>query len=63
MTIQEIDKIVIFKINNAYIAWVKNDFIITLNINNDILEVPEEYQENIITLLNKEEGKNVLPSY
>ena len=37
------DKIIIFRIDNAYIAWVKNDSIITLNIDNNILEVPEEH--------------------
>ena len=43
MTVQEIDKIVIFRIDDAYIAWVRNDSIVTLNIDNDISEVPEEH--------------------
>ena len=63
MIIQEIDKIVISRINNTYIAQVKNDSIITLNIDNDILEVLEEYREDIITLFNKKKGEDILPSY
>ena len=63
MTIQEINKIIISKIDNTYIAWVKNDFIITLNINNNISEVPEEYQKDTVTLFNKKKGKDILPSY
>ena len=63
MTIQEIDEIIIFRINNTYIAWVKNDSIITLNIDNNMLEVLEEYWEDIITLFNKEEGEDILPPY
>ena len=57
------NKIIISRIDNTYIAWVKNDSIITPNINNDMLEVSEEYREDIIVLFNKEEGENVLPSY
>ena len=63
MTIQEIDKIVISRIDNTYIAWVKNDSIITPNINNDILEVPEEYQEDTVTLFSEKEGEDILPLY
>ena len=63
MTVQEMDKIIISRIDNAYIAWVRNDSIVTLNIDNNMLEVPEEYQKDIITLFNKEEGENVLPPY
>ena len=63
MIIQEIDEIIISRTDNAYIAQVKNDSIITPNIDNNILEVPEEYQEDIITLFNKKEGKDILPSY
>ena len=63
MIIQEIDEIVISRINNAYIAQVKNDSIITPNIDNDILEVPEEYQEDMVTLFNKKEGKDILPPH
>ena len=43
MIIQEINEIIISKIDNTYIAWVKNDSIVTLNTDNDILEVLEEY--------------------
>ena len=63
MTVQEINKIIISKTDNAYIVWVRNNSIVTPNIDNNISEVPEEYQEDMITLFNKEEGKDVLPSY
>ena len=63
MTVQEIDKIAISRTDDAYIAWVKNDSIVTLNINNDISEVPEEHREDIIALFSKEEGKDVLPPH
>ena len=63
MTVQEMDEIIISRIDNAYIAWVKNDSIVTPNIDNDMLEVPEEYQEDIIILFNKEKGEDALPSY
>ena len=63
MTVQEIDKIVISKIDNVYIVWVKNDSIVTLNIDNDMSEVLEEHQEDIITLFSEEEGEDVLPPY
>ena len=63
MTIQKIDKIVIFKTDNAYIAQIRNDSIITPNLDNDISEVLEEYQENTVALFNKKEGKDILPSY
>ena len=53
----------IFKIDDTYIAWVRNDSIITSKTDNDISEVLEEYQEDIITLFNKKDSKNVLPSY
>ena len=63
MTVQEIDEIVISRTDDAYIAQVKNDFIITLNIDNDMLEVPEEYQEDMTALFSEEEGKDILPPY
>ena len=63
MIIQKIDKIVISRIDNTYIAWVKNDSIITPNIDNNILEVPEEYREDITALFNKEKGEDVLPPH
>ena len=63
MTVQEMDKIVISRIDDAYIAWVRNDSIITPNIDNDISEVPEEHREDTAALFSKEEGKDVLPSY
>ena len=43
MIIQEIDKIIIFKIDNTYIAWVRNDSIINPNIDINISELPEEH--------------------
>ena len=63
MTIQEMDEITIFRTDNAYIAQVRNDSIVTLNINNDMSEVPEEHREDTITLFNKEESENTLPPY
>ena len=63
MTIQEIDKITISRTDNTYIAQVRNDSIITLNTDNDILEVPEEHREDIAALFNKEEGKDTLPPH
>ena len=63
MIIQEIDKIIISRTDNAYITQVKNDSIITPNIDNNILEVPEEYREDIIALFNKKKNKDILPPY
>ena len=63
MTIQEIDKIVISRTDNAYIAQVRNDSIVTPNTDNNMLEVLEEHREDTVTLFNKEEGEDVLPSY
>ena len=57
------DKIIISRIDNAYIAWVRNDSIVTLNTDNDILEVLEEYQEDVIALFSEEEGEDVLPPH
>ena len=57
------DEIVISRIDNTYIAWVKNDSIVTPNIDNDILEVPEEHREDMVALFSKEEGKDVLPPH
>ena len=57
------DKIVIFRTDNAYIAWVKNDSIITLNTDNDISEVPEEHREDTVALFNKEESEDTLPPH
>ena len=63
MTIQEIDEIATSRIDNAYIAWVRNDSIVTPNIDNTMLEVPEEYQENMIALFSEEEGEDILTPY
>ena len=63
MTVQEINKITISRIDDAYIAQVRNDSIITLNIDNNISEVPEEHWKDMVTLFNKEEGEDILPSY
>ena len=63
MTVQEIDKIIISRTDNAYIAQVKNDSIITPNIDNNILEVLEEYQEDMVALFNKKEDKDALPPH
>ena len=63
MTIQEMDKIVISKTDNTYITKVRNDSIITPNIDNNISEVPEEHREDIIALFNKEKGEDALPPY
>ena len=63
MTVQEIDEIIISRIDNTYIAWVRNDSIINLNIDNDMLKVPEEHREDVVALFNKEEGEDVLPFY
>ena len=57
------DKIVISRIDNAYIAWVKNDSIVTLNIDNNIPEVPKEHQEDTAALFNEEKGEDVLPPH
>ena len=63
MTVQEIDEIIISRIDDAYITQVKNDSIVTLNIDNNISEVLKEYWEDIITLFSEEEGEDVLPPY
>ena len=63
MTVQEIDEIAISRTDNTYITWVRNDSIITPNIDNDILEVPEEYREDIVALFSEEEGEDVLPPH
>ena len=63
MTIQEIDKIAISRTDDTYIAWVRNDSIITPNIDNDISEVPKEHWEDIIALFNEEKGKDALPPH
>ena len=63
MTIQEIDKIIISRTDNAYITQVKIDSIVTPNTYNDLSEVLEEYREDIITLFSEKEGKDVLPSH
>ena len=52
MTVQEINKITISRIYDAYIAWVKNDSIITPNIDNNILEVLKEHWEDTAALCN-----------
>ena len=57
------DEIVISRIDDAYIAWVRNDSIVTLNIDNDMSEVPEEHREDMVTLFNKEEGEDALPPH
>ena len=57
------DKIVISRTDNAYIAWVKNDSIVTLNTDNNISEVPEEHREDITALFSEEEGEDVLPPH
>ena len=63
MTVQEMDKIIISRINNTYITQVRNDFIITPNTDNDISEVPEEYREDTAALFNKKKGENTLPPH
>ena len=63
MTIQEIDKIVTSRTDDAYITQVKNDSIITPNTDNDISEVPEEYREDTAALFNKKKGENTLPPH
>ena len=63
MTIQEMDEIAISRIDNTYIAWVKNDSIITPNTDNNMSEVLKEHWEDIIALFNKEEGEDVLPPH
>ena len=63
MTVQEIDKITISRIDNAYIAQVKNDSIVTPNTDNDILKVPKEHWEDIKALFSKEEGEDALPPH
>ena len=63
MTVQEIDKIIISRTDNAYIAQVKNDSIVTPNTDNNISEVPEEHREDITALFNKKEGEDALPPH
>ena len=63
MTIQEMNEIIIFRIDDTYIAWVKNDSIVTPNIDNNILEVPEEHREDTVTLFSEKEGKDILPPH
>ena len=63
MTVQEMDEIIISRIDDTYITQVKNDSIVTLNIDNDISEVPEEHREDMVALFSKEEGEDVLPPY
>ena len=63
MTVQEIDKIATSRIDDAYIAWVRNDSIVTPNIDNDILEVPEEHQKDTTALFSEEEGEDILPPH
>ena len=43
MTVQEIDKIIISRTDNTYIAWIRNDSIVTPNTDNNMSEVLEEY--------------------
>ena len=50
-------------VTDTYITWVRNDSIITLNIDNDISEVPEEYREDIVTLFSEKEDKDALPPH
>ena len=63
MTVQEIDKIIISRTDNTYIAQVRNDSIVTLNTDNDMLEVLKEYWEDITALFNKKKGEDVLPPH
>ena len=63
MTVQEMDEITISRIDNAYIAWVRNDSIVTLNTDNDMLEVLKKYWEDTVALFSKEEGEDVLPPH
>ena len=63
MTIQEMDEIAIFRTDDAYIAWVRNNSIITPNTDNDISEVLEEHQEDITAVFSEEEGEDILPSH
>ena len=63
MTVQEINKIATSRTDDAYIAWVRNDSIITLNTDNNISEVPKEHQEDTAALFSEEEGKDALPPH
>ena len=63
MTVQEIDKIAISRTDNAYIAQVRNNSIVTPNTDNDISEVLEEHREDIVALFSEEEGEDALPPY
>ena len=63
MTVQEMDEIAISRTDDAYIAWVRNDSIVTPNTDNDMLEVPEEHREDTAALFSEKEGKDTLPPH
>ena len=63
MTIQEINKIATSRIDNTYIAWVRNDSIVTSNTDNNMSEVPEEHQKDTAALFSEEESEDTLPPH
>ena len=63
MTVQEMDEIAISRTDDTYIAWVRNDSIVTPNTDNDMLEVSEKHREDAAALFNEEEGEDTLPPH